>query len=140
MLPYTIPRYSPDNLKHLFDNVEILDDVVTVNQIPYMETSLPYNELVDYYGKIFTDDALEWVLSTKYANIDGMVYCSAVGGQSSNGFTFVSIENIQGNTYQGTYLTNSSEEEQYTTFSVKKIDAGYRISSIDYRPGSLDPN
>lgn len=126
-----------DNLKHLFDNVEILDDIVTVNQIPYMETSLPYNELVVYYGEIFTDDALEWVLSTKYTNMDGMVYCSAVGGQSSSGFTFVSVENLQGNTYQGTYLANSSEEEQHTTFSVKKTDAGYRISSIDYRPASL---
>ena len=127
-----------DNLKHIFNDVKILDGVATVNQIPYIETSLPYDELINYYGSIFTDDALDWVLSTKYTNINGMVYCSSVGGMSGIGFTFVSIENLQENTYQGTYLTGSSEEEQYTTFSIKETDAGYRISSIDYRPAALD--
>lgn len=127
-----------DNLKHIFNDVKILDGVATVNQIPYIETSLPYDELINYYGSIFTDDALDWVLSTKYTNINGMVYCSSVGGMSGIGFTFVSIENLQENTYQGTYLTGSSEEEQHTTFSIKETDAGYRISSIDYRPAALD--
>jgi hypothetical protein len=127
-----------DSLKYIFDDVKILDGVTTVNQIPYIETSLPYDELVNYYGNIFTDDALDWILSTKYTNINGIVYCSSVGGQSGIGFTFVSIENLQENTYQGTYLTGSSEEEQRTTFSIKETDAGYRISSIDYRPAALD--
>ena len=127
-----------DNLKHIFDDVEILDGVATVNQIPYIETSLPYDGLVDYYGSIFTGDALDWVLSTIYTNINGMVYCSSVGGMSGIGFTFVSIENLQENTYQGTYLTGSSEEEQHTTFSIRETDAGYRISSIDYHPDILD--
>ena len=126
-----------DNLKQIFDDVKILDGVVTIEQVPYMETSLPYEELAGYYGEIFTDDALDWVLSAKYANVDGMVYCSATGGQSGGGFTFVSVENLQENTYQGTYLTSFSDEEQHTAFSVKKTDAGYRISSIDYRPASL---
>lgn len=127
-----------DNLKHIFNDVKILDGVTTVNQIPYIETSLPYDKLVNYYGSIFTDDALDWVLSTKYIDINGVVYCSSVGGQSSIGFTFVLIENLQENTYQGTYLTGSSEEEQHTTFSVKETDAGYRISSIGYRPAALN--
>lgn len=127
-----------DLLRQKFEEVRILDGVVTVDQVPYMETSLPYEQLADYYGKIFTGDALDWVLSAKYADVDGMVYCSTVGGQSGIGFAFVSVEQLQGNTYEGTYRTNSSDGEQRTAFTATETDAGLRISGIDYRPASLD--
>ena len=130
------------NLQRIFDNIEIFwDDVSTVKQIPYVKTSLPYNDLVDYYGKIFTDEELDWVLSRKYMDCDGVVYCSLLGGMTGSGIRFVSAEKITDNTYKATYVRieiNQEEKEQYTTFSVKKTDAGYRISGIDYHPSVLD--
>ncbi len=130
------------NLQRIFDNIEIFwDDVSTIEQIPYVKTSLPYNDLVDYYGKIFTDEELDWVLSRKYMDCDGVVYCSLLGGMTGSGIRFVSVEKITDNTYKATYVRieiNHEEKEQYTTFSVKKTDAGYRISSIDYHPSVLD--
>ena len=46
----------------------------------YFRTSLKYSDVSDYYGEIFADEALEWILSTRYLDVDGVLYCSSTGG------------------------------------------------------------
>ena len=44
---------------------------MTINDIPYVKTSLQYADASAYYGSVFTDEALQQVMSIKYADIDG---------------------------------------------------------------------
>ena len=127
----------------IFNNeIEIdYDDNMTMNYATYVRTSRQYSELEDYYGQIFSGEALDWLMSTKFADVDGTLYCSKAGGASGIGFRLLSIEKLQKNTYKGTYLTAYDPEEgegRSTIFEVQKTDAGYRISSIDYCPDLLD--
>lgn len=130
-----------DYIGHIFSGVKIdQEDCVIVDQIPYARTSLNYNELVEYYGNIFVDEPLEWILSTKFVNVEDMVYCSIIGGQTGGYIQLLSIAKLQGNTYKALfkyYYGENEAEEKNSVFEIKKIDAGYRISSIDYRPASL---
>ena len=80
-------------------------------------------------------------MSTKFADVDGTLYCCRAGGATGFGSKAVSIEKGEENTYQAiyenTYIDDSTEEKS-TTFSIEKTDAGYRVSSIDYCPNLLD--
>ena len=124
-------------LQTIFPDAEIYEEEVWIDGTPYVKTSLPFERISEYYGSIFTGDALEWVLSTKYAKIDGTLYCSPVGGMTNPGFRFVSVRRTEGRTYTGIYQTALSEEKRSVHFTCEKVDAGYRISDIDYRPAVL---
>ncbi len=117
------------------------DDEIIIDNFPFVRTSKQYSELKEYYGQTFTGEALDWFMSTKFADVDGTLYCCIAGGATGFGSKAVSIEKLEGNTYQAiyenTYIDDSTEEKS-TTFSVQKTDAGYRISSIDYCPDLLD--
>ena len=122
-------------LRSIFPGIEISGDEMAVDGVPYVRTSLTCEELAGYYGETFTGEALEWVLSTKFADVDGAVYCSLVGGQSGGSFQTVSVEPLEGNAWEGRYL--SSGEECTTVFEVEETAGGWRIAAIDYRPGRL---
>ena len=123
-------------LRSIFPGVEISGDEMAVGGVPYVRTSLAYEELAGYYGETFTGEALEWVLSTKFAEAEGAVYCSAAGGRSGGSFQTVSVEPLEGNAWEGRYL--SSGEEQTTLFELEETGDGWRVSAIDYRPGGLE--
>lgn len=129
-----------DCIRRIFSDIKVSGDQVTIDSFPFVRTSKKYSELVEYYGKIFTDEALEWILSTKFADMDGTLYLRIDGGASGIGTELVSIEKLKENTYRGNYLRTSisGEEEESTVFEVKKTDAGYRISHIEYHPDLLN--
>lgn len=117
------------------------DDEIIIDNFPFVRTSKQYSELKEYYGQIFTGKALDWLMSTKFADVDGTLYCCRAGGATGFGSKAVSIEKGEENTYQAIYenaYIDDSSEEKSTTFSVQKTYAGYRISSIDYCSNLLD--
>lgn len=134
---------TDDVLRDIFDKEIECDymNQIIVDDTPYQWTSRQYSELVDYYSQTFTGEALDWLLDTSFTDVDGVLYAFAGGGATGWQSKAVSVEKLDGNTYKGTYLAYHSVpegEEESTTFSIEKTDAGYRISSIDYRPDLLD--
>lgn len=114
---------------------------ITINGVPYQWTSRRYSELVDYYSQTFTGEALDWLLTSNFADVDGVLYGFAGGGASGILSKAVSIEKLEENTYQATYentYVSGSTEECSTTFSIEKTDAGYRVSNIAYHPDLLE--
>ena len=114
---------------------------VIIDDIPYQWTSRQYSEVVDYYSQTFTGEALDWLLNSRFADVDGVLYCFAGGGATGAHAKAVSIEKQKGNVYQAHYKMISLGEIIYegdTTFSIEKTDAGYRVSSIEYHPLNLD--
>lgn len=110
---------------------------ITINGVPYQWTSRRYSELVDYYSQTFTGEALDWLLTSNFADVDGVLYGFAGGGASGILSKAVSIEKLEGNTYQATYentYVSGSTEECSTTFTIEKTDDGYRVSDIAHRP------
>ena len=134
------------------DTFEVLDNIfngeieydssncVKIDGRTYEWTSRKYREVVDYYSRTFTDEFLDWLLPSRFADVDGVLYAFPGGGASGRHCTIVSVEKVEGNTYRACYRFRSDINkfsEAYTTFSIQKIDAGYRISGIDYRPDTL---
>lgn len=110
---------------------------VTINGVPYQWTSRRYSELVDYYSQTFTGEALDWLLTSNFADVDGVLYGFAGGGASGILSKAISIEKLEGNTYQATYentYVSGSTEECSTTFTIEKTNDGYRVSDIAHRP------
>ena len=96
---------------------------------------------MDYYSQTFTGEALDWLLTSSFADVDGVLYGFAGGGASGLVSKAVSIEKLEGNIYQATYentYVSGSTEESSTTFSIEKTDAGYKVSDIDYHPYFLE--
>ncbi len=128
--PAEIPR-------KICSDIEFSREIVEINQEFYCETSMDFDKIVEYYSTVFTGEALEWVPATKFLNVDGKLYCCVVGGTSGWSVRDVSVEKIGPNTYQATFFTACGPEEaakRQSNFEIKKTDAGYRISSIDYCP------
>ena len=118
-----------------------VDKRINIDGYDYQWTSRPYSDIVDYYSQSFTGEPLEWILASRFADVDGVLYCFVGGGATGASTKAVSIEKLEGNTYRLHYqwLTiNDYCEEDDTKFSIEKTDAGYRISSIDYRPNHLE--
>lgn len=119
------------------------DIIFVTDTSAYFRTSLKYSDVSDYYGEIFADEALEWILSTRYLDVDGVLYCSSTGGATGVGIYDVSIEKVGENAYIGTFhqgLDMNNPLEVTSRFEVTATDAGYRISSIDYCPSFLKQN
>ncbi len=114
---------------------------IIIDGIPYQWTSRQYSELVDYYSQTFTGEALDWILDSSFADVDGVLYAFAGGGATGTYSKAVSIEKLEQNTYRAHYQMfsiNGLAYEDDTTFSIEKTDAGYRVSDIDHRPDLLD--
>ncbi len=114
---------------------------VIIDDITYQWTSRQYSELVDYYSQTFTGEALNWILDTRFADVDGVLYSFLGGGATGTHSKAVSIEELEQNTYRAHYQMfsiNGLIYEDDTTFSIKKTDVGYRVSDIDHRPDLLD--
>lgn len=130
-------------LRDIFDKEIECDymNQIIVDDTPYQWTSRQYSELVDYYSQTFTGEALDWLLDTIFTDVDGVLYAFAGGGATGWQSKAVSVEKLDGNTYKGTYLAYHSTpegEEESTTFSIEKTDAGYRVSDIAYHPDLLE--
>lgn len=130
-------------LRDIFDKEIECDymNQIIVDDTPYQWTSRQYSELVDYYSQTFTGEALDWLLDTSFTDVDGVLYAFAGGGATGWQSKAVSVEKLDGNTYKGTYLAYHSTpegEEESTTFSIEKTDAGYRVSDIAYHPDLLE--
>ena len=130
-------------LRDIFDKEIECDymNQIIVDDTPYQWTSRQYSELVDYYSQTFTGEALDWLLDTIFTDVDGVLYAFAGGGATGWQSKAVSVEKLGGNTYKGTYLAYHSTpegEEESTTFSIEKTDAGYRVSDIAYHPDLLE--
>ena len=124
------------------ENIEFdpLNQVI-IDDITYQWTSRQYSELVDYYSQTFTGEALNWILDTRFADVDCVLYGFLGGGATGTYSKAVSIEKLEGNTYRAHYQMfsiNGLAYEDDTTFSIEKTDAGYRVSDIDHRPDLLD--
>ena len=129
---------TSDVLNDIFNGeIEVnYSNQVTIEGRPYGWTSRKYSELVDYYSQIFTGEPLDWLLSSRFTDVDGVLY-SFVGGGATRPFsTIVSVEKVEGDAYRA-YCQNSYGSEFDIIFSIEKTDAGYRISGIDYRPDTL---
>ena len=114
---------------------------VIIDDITYQWTSRQYSELVDYYSQTFTGEALNWILDTRFADVDGVLYSFLGGGATGINSKAVSIEKLEQNTYRAHYQMFSLNVliyEDDTTFSIEKTDAGYKVSDIDYCPPFLD--
>lgn len=134
---------TDDVLRDIFDKEIECDymNQIIVDDTPYQWTSRQYSELVDYYSQTFTGEALDWLLDTIFTDVDGVLYAFAGGGATGWQSKAVSVEKLDGNTYKGTYLAYHSTpegEEESTTFSIEKTDAGYRVSDIAYHPDLLE--
>ena len=124
----------------------IIEDEITVfykntyiNDKVYYKTTATYKSLQDYYSGIFTGDALKWVLSTKFAENDKVLYCSPIGGASGWSIenTEVTIMGQIGGRYSYKAAFNridntGSYETTTCQFTIEKTDNQYRISSIEY--------
>ena len=108
---------------------------VIIDGISYQWTSRQYSEIVDYYSQTFTGEPLDWILASRYMDVDGSLYAFAGGGATAVFCTVKSIEKLEDNSYCATCQWPSGDSETY--FSIQKTDAGYRISSISYRPSIL---
>lgn len=129
----------------LRDDVQVTYNEKNINGVAYYETTASFEELQDYYSQLFSGDALSWVLSTKFADVDGTLYCSSVGGASGWSIADIEIELIGQN--NGTYayeavfnrVDRAGAHEVITSrFSAEKTEYGYRISSIDNVPDLLE--
>ena len=117
------------------------DEEIFINDFPYIKTSKQYHNLENYYGQFFTGKAIDWIMSKRFADIDGILYCSEYAGASGFSSKATSIEKLERNAYLVHYQLfgiDDTPHEGSTTFSIEKTDAGYRVSDIDHRPDLLD--
>ena len=127
----------------LDDDTAVIYEEITIDGEGYYKTTAPFEELRDYYGRLFTADALDWILSTKFVDVDGTLYCSPAGGASGWGITDVEIvtagQNNGNYIYEATFNDSRIDGKTPRTsqFIIENTEKGYRISSIDYIPDLL---
>ena len=121
------------------EDVEVIYDETYIDGNAFYETTATFKELQDFYSNLFTGDALNWILSTKFADVDGVLYVSPAGGASGWGISNVEVTLISQNGGTYTYEAAFDAFDVTTTsqFAIEKTENGYRISSIDYIPDLL---
>lgn len=126
-------------IKMILEDVEIIDEEKQIKGVSYYKTTAAYKEVHDYYSEVFTGDALNWILSTKFADVDGTLYCSSVGGASGWSIANLEVKRTGQNSDTYMYEATFKEFENTTTsqFMMEKTEGGYRISSINYIPDLL---
>jgi len=126
-------------IQTILGDVEVIYEENHIDGVAYYETTAKYKELHDYYSEIFTGDALDWILSTKFADVDGTLYCSPVGGASSWSITNLEVARTDQNDDKYIYEATFDAHEETTTsqFTIENTENGYRISGINYIPDLL---
>lgn len=123
----------------LGDEIEIIYEDKVIDGKLYYETSAAFQDLYDYYSEIFTGDALNWILSTKFTKVDGTLYCSPAGG--ATGWVIDNLKVTQIGQDGGSFLYEATftqfEAAAKSNFTVVKTENGFRIASIDYIPSLL---
>lgn len=111
----------------------------SINGRRYIKTDKSYEDIEKEYEELFTDEALENVLSERFANIDGDLYVSVGGAtgwcitQLELTRTFESNDEIEYVAkYRDVHLGGLSDEQSECKITVKLVDGSYRISSTDY--------
>lgn len=110
-----------------------------VNGKRYIKTDESYENIEKEYAEIFTDEALENVLSKRFLNVDGDLYIS-VGGASGWNITNLELTRTSETNneieyvvkYHDVYFNGLSDEIDECKITVKVVDGSYRISSTDY--------
>ncbi len=98
----------------------------------FFATNGKFEDLKAYYSQFFTDEALDWVLSLKFKNIDGVVYCCAVGGMTGVSASNIVITEISENYYRADFEVKMRNLNYTCTFKIKETSLGYRISETDF--------
>jgi len=121
------------------ENVEVIYDETYIDGNAFYETTATFKELQDFYSNLFTGDALNWILSTKFADVDGVLYVSPAGGATGWRISNLEITLISqnGDTYTYEAVFNEFDITTTSQFAIERTENGYRISSIDYVPYSL---
>lgn len=107
--------------------------------ITYEKRNLLFSEVKKEYSKIFTGEALEKVLSKRFAEIDGYLYVS-YGGATGWNVTNIKLSRISESnnkieylvTYNDVEIDDSISEEYSCKMTVDLIDGNYRISETSY--------
>ena len=111
-----------------------------INGTTYIKTNEKYETVEQKYGEIFTDKALEDVLSERFANVDGILYIS-YGGATGWDITNVEVEKISEKDGKLTYKASYNdvgidgfidEKKQTCEFKIKKVNGKYKISETNY--------
>lgn len=124
------------------EEYEVEGDLIekNINGRVYVKTNERYEKVVQKYGEIFTDKALENVLAERFANVDGVLYIS-YGGATGWGITNVEVEKTSEKdgeiAYRASYNDVSIEgvvddKKQTCEFKIKKVNGEYRISETNY--------
>lgn len=126
-------------LKGIVNDVEIIYDITDINGQKYYKTNSHFEDVRSYYANIFTGDALEWILSTKFIDVEGTLYCSPTGGATGWVISEIEVEVLEQN--DNTYLCEATfyvqDIKDTSRFIIEKNENTYRISDIDYVPNSL---
>ena len=124
------------------EEYEVEGDLIEkeINGRIYVKTNEKYEKVEQKYGEIFTDKALENVLSKRFANVDGILYIS-YGGATGWGITNVEVEKINEKDGELTYRASYNdmgiegfidEKRQTCEFKIRKVNEAYRISETNY--------
>ena len=124
----------------LGDDVSTIPEEIHLDSGIYYKTTASFQKLEEYYAQFFTGEALEHILSTKFANVDGALYCSAVGGATGWSISNAEITDMTQNDdkYECSISFNEVEymkepsETVTSQFTVEKVQDSYKISDIDY--------
>ncbi len=127
---------APQDLVKMFlgSDVTIIYEEKSIDGAMYYETTAAFQDLQDYYAELFTGDALTWILSTKFVDIDGTLYCSLTGGATGWNIADLTVTQIgqDGGSYHYEATFTEFENTKSSRFTVVNTDNGYRISNIDY--------
>ena len=129
----------------LGDDMKVVNKEKNIDGKIYYETTAKYMALQNHYAEIFSGEALAWVLSTKFADVAGVLYCLPSGGATGWSIVNTKVSKVNQDNgisaYKATFsrIEGIKEPEAPTTslFSIEKTAAGYRVSSIDYSPDLL---
>lgn len=131
---------DPRDVVHIIlGDVEIYNVVMIKNEHVYFKTSAKFEDLQNYYAATFTGKALEWILSTKFTEAEGTLYCDIAGGATgwSISNTEVTILEQNDDIYKCKATFNVQNISDISYFTIQQTEDGYRVSEIDYIPNLL---
>jgi len=104
----------------------------------HYKTTLPFRKtIIEHFGNVFYDKALESILTDNFADVSGVLYCSDIGDETGWDVTNVKISFVSQDggrfTYAATYdRTHNGEFVETLTgrFVVKKVNENWKISEI----------
>lgn len=109
-----------------------------INGEIYVATTEKFEVIENKYKQIFTDEELENILKNeRFANVDGTLYVSILGGGSGWETTINNLEIVEQDDEKITFVgygklrENDYYEDVKVNFTIKKVNGEYRISKIN---------